>query len=844
MPAISSGDLTILRTTERHKLTAYASILVPRNLWSARVNNGSAARGDTSIAFDGGSGLSFGNVEIFQEVWVGTAVGLDDIGRIRIKGISSGDGGVTGTLTASPNSLIWADNAYLTFKHDYPIKPKFPYIESDGVFKKDGDIAYGDENSQPSPVCIAGNHRAKFLVSGSAVFNVDLTNSYAIADGATISSYGTSVYPSAGATVNVTAGSGDITFTASGQYWVKFSCTDSNGKTQTTYRSYFVHSSDKSSSDYPFVDFALTQMTGDWDRGGWECGVNVSDNAALDDIPDKTLIVIWADWDYDGNTTPITFLPDNDNAVIVGYVRKYQEVKDVEDGSESVDFQVTTAEALLRQKYNYSVSQEVVSATPSKWYEYEEWMTVGRVIHHFYKHHNTLFEVCDVLGLMDITTLKPYAQLEDGDMFATGDSFARDRSLRQHLVCDRGGIMRLAQEQQLLPDANRATLTTVAPLLKTDRSGSITLIGEPENRTPFVHISGFMWDGTFDGNGKPNVQALCAIAPGEKPDDDGPTPITVERQTFTGQTHANQIVGRVYARENNYFREVRVNFHGNYLGVLEPCLSEQWELSLLSTETPREIVWTDKPIYLRGVTVQFDHAQGRVSCSATFEPESDGNDGIHTDCPTWPDFGGDFDLPDYEDQGGAIATASSFDYLPPSKKSWSQLTSEATQHAYPDPFWTTTQGSFASKNAIIWRCGVGYIKRSTDGGSNWSAVTPSSDPPNSAGDSPAPTVANVTFVQGEGSVILDQEHLFIARWQNASNEWRSWLAYTNDNGATWSWLHLSGGYSSITLPVDPASTSHIHPDNPQMIDMGNNRLVITYTFPGGTNYFLIDTPRS
>lgn len=836
MAIISSGDLALLRG-EDHRLEIYASILIPRNLWAARVNNASIARGDTSIAWDGGSGSHWAAVETFQEVWVGTAAGLDDIGRVRIKGVSSGDSGATGTLTASPNSLIWVDDAYLTFKHDYPLLPKFPFIEEDGTFKKDGDVAYTDENGQPSPVCIAGNHRAKKLSGGTAVFNVDLTDSYAIANGASISSYSVSTYPSTGVTVDVTAGVGDITFTVAGQYWVKFTCTDSNGKSQSTFRSYWVEAADLSTV---FTGFNLSQMTGDWDRGGWECGINVANSATLAEIPDRALVVIWGDWWFGDTNSPITLLPDDDNAIMVGYVRKYQQNPDLESGEYKVDFQITTVESLLRQKFDYSVSLEAVPGTPSKWYEYEDWLTVGRALHHLYKHHSTLFEVADFRGLMDDTTLRAYAEMEDGTLYSMGDTLSRVRGTRQHIVCDRGGILRLAYERQLLPDTPRGSLPEVAELLKTDRSGLLTLVGEPEKRTAFVHVSGFSWDGTFT-DGKPNANALCAISPGNKPHDDGPSPNDTPKQTFTGQTQANQIAGRVDASENNPVREVRTSLHGNYLGVMEPCRAEYWKMSLLSTETPRGIVWADKKLFLFSVTAQFDHKAGRVAITSIFEPEADGNDGIPTTCPTFPDFGGDFTLPDYTDLGGALATASSFDYLPPTLKAWTQKTAEATSHAYQDPFWSVTQDSFASKDAIIWRCGVGYIKRSVDGGDNWTAVTPASDPPNDAGDSPAPVVGDVEFVQGEGSYITDQTHFFIARWQNASDEWRSWCLLTDDDGATWTWLGLSGGTSTLSIEDYPASATVVHADYPQVVDMGNDRVVLVFMGESQSQWRLIDT---
>lgn len=1030
MPTISVGDLTTLRAGG-HRIKPYLSVLVPRDLWSARVNDGAIGRGAETVAFDGGSGLDFGEIVADQEVWVGSTAGADDIGRARVTGTVSVNGGVSGAISVAPNSLLWTDNAYLTFKHDYPLKPRYPYIDENGVFTKDGQqIVYGNQNSQPPPVCIAGPHRAvwmedslagvsfqdegandilavpegsditltgngaifygsntgvnispsqlvsngwdgnegtiimgvrndavwsssqdylfrlantnsenigvtldengltvirqtlsptvtktishtsiagrntffvfgttwslsgnafKAFVDGAQVgttqtsigtwdsvalntaatvflaretasvisnsfngyardivvslgvvatdvqvasistlitqnnlsvaalntvfgignwawytldddynqtaeLNVDLSDSYAVAQGATINSYSISVYPSVPAASVDGGGIGSVTINTAGQYWVTFGVTDSNGKQTTTHRSYWVY--DRNGVQ-PFTDFALNQIVGDWDRGGWTGGLQLTDNADLGTIPDKALAVLWADWEYeDGEvTTPITFLPDSNPALLVGYIRNDKLAQNEETGTGTDDIEITTIDGLLRNKYNYSVSLEAVNSTPDTWYEYEEWLTVGRALHHLYCWHSTLLSVCDFYGLLDNTDLRPYAEMEDNNLYAMGDTLSRHRGTRQHITCDRGGRLWLVDEPQLLNDAGRAGLTEVAELTDDDRSGVISIVREPENRVCFVHVSGFYWDGTYDEEDAPQPNAICAIAPGEKPADDGPSVISLEKQTLSGQTDANEIAGRVFAVENNHYPEVRVNFHGNYLGVLEPAINHPWRINLQTGDTIKELVWSNKLLFLKNVTATFNVAEGTVDVKATFEPDADGEVGIPTDCPTFPDLGGDdYPIPEEEGgEGGDIMSAASMHLFNPNTNGWTQKTGEAVSDAYSDPWWRTTQASEDVGDAIIWRGGVGYIKRSTDGGDTWNTVTPGDNPPNDAGDDPAPGVGEVTFTRGEGSWVTAGTHVWMATWQNGGDEWRTWLALTDDDGDTWTWQYVGTG---------------------------------------------------
>ena len=298
MPTISGGDLALLRS-ENHRSQFYLTPCPATALWSARIN-GSLDRGETAVTFDGGGGANFAAIGAFQELWIGSSAGAYDVGRIRIRSISSGDSGVTGTVTVAANSIVTSDNDFLTFVGWYILKPIRPLIGEDGTFYKDGNISYSDQNTEPSPVCIAGENRAGFVDATLGYFEItsQLPSSYAIANGATISSYAAVlVHGAASPTISINAGTGEgtIRFATDGIYWIKWTVTDSNGKSQDSYRWYYAHSPIINNAHYPIIDFSINNLSGDSNNGGWSSGVQLHNDAALTDIPDYAPCILWSE---------------------------------------------------------------------------------------------------------------------------------------------------------------------------------------------------------------------------------------------------------------------------------------------------------------------------------------------------------------------------------------------------------------------------------------------------------------------------------------------------------------------------------------------------------------------
>ncbi len=138
------------------------------------------------------------------------------------------------------------------------------------------------------------------------------------------------------------------------------------------------------------------------------------------------------------------------------------------------------------------------------------------------------------------------------------------------------------------------------------------------------------------------------------------------------------------------------------------------------------------------------------------------------------------------------------------ENAWSQRSTKVVSDMIQDPFWPTKQSSDASNDAILFDCGVGFIRRSIDGGQNWIVVTPSTNPPNDAADSPIPTVSSLDFIQGDANWTYTDEFVFLARWKNIDDDWRSWLVYTDDNGGSWSWQSIG---AEATIPGSVTTTT-------------------------------------
>jgi hypothetical protein len=919
---VESSVLNNLRE-QHHRTNLYLSIMNAPVLWEARINDPLIVMGETTIAFDNGSGSFFGYIEALQEVWVGTTAGADDIGRLRIKSIASGDAGVTGTVVVSGHSFSINDDHYLTFKHDYPIKPKWSFVDSNEVFYMDDNITYTNQNVELPPVVIAGPHQANHIFAGTLHIRVDASRSYPMSPGATISTYAIQVRSTTG-TADVTnfstsTGAGFIIVTTPGIYWAKYTVTDSDGRSSSSFRCYMVHTEEEEA----ITAFQRATVEGDWNRGGWESVFKLDGDFDLSTVPDYALAILWHEpiwndvigrgtqviaghvgptgdkvvfhnprvfytptgggnmditfktrltiygeapavgystsWNVtvDGcGITPVTevttaygYLEINLSVVgcdptgtihfnfngqdivqwpfdqsdphepfietysltdighknlMVGYVIKDQEEKDTSSGIEKDELYIATAQEML-SKFAFSMSLISIPGTPAYWYEGPSWQTMGTILHHWWYWRSTLFETTDVFNLTDypLTLRRAMGAFDAGNLYESANEFIQDKGVRCKVISDRMGRLFMTPLHNMLTDLERSNLEIMFEIRRRDRANVVSRVREPINRAPFVDVSGFSWDGSFTAEGIADAQAHCAIAPGGKPDWHGADPASLDFQTWNDAApaaHARAIAGRFFAAINNHYPEVRLEMAGNYSGVFEVAYPVCWTIDFQPTDLPKGISWVDKRLYCRNVMSIFDGQTGIMNVNTSFEADAPGFDGLSTECPSFPETGGEIpDIPTEDDAGGALVTGASVHYLPPGAgNTWQKRVSQGVLDVIADPFWHIKTGSSSSKDAIMFRCGVGFIRRTTDAWDTTDVnVTPGSNPPNDAGDTPAPTVANLNFEMIEGDWQTINSFVALATWQNSGGVWRSWLWVSDDNMATGEWISISGSSAEV-----------------------------------------------
>lgn len=811
---LSNPQLELLRGP--HKTRVYLTIAHPHTAHSSQVD-GVFDVGDTVIDFDTGvltGSFTFGQIVAMTgcEVWVGTVAGSDNLGRVRLRGVSSADAGVTGTFTFSANNIAWVAGAHITVKLDFRVRPRFPKIDAgtETFYKEWGALAYADQNEEPPPVVLAGTHQVFFSDEPGPFYgdiNLDLSDSYATAQGATVDEYEAYGISQTGLAFTGfgpgPVAADTVVVVEYGQAWIRCRVQDDNGKEQVSWRFTACSPTDPTSPYYPITEFDNLSLSGSWEEGGWKASLtlrNVNDTQ----FDDGALCVLWAETDYDGDDECVTLLPgtitvgvtpQNNKVILAGYIRRQVIDQNRANGVGGVPVEITTIEGVLRQHYQFSMSLEVVPGAPDTWWKYMSWLTSGRAIHHFWKWHTNLFDLADVVGLTDNGLLRAYAEIEDGTFYTMADDFLRNRAIRCHVTCDKGGRIHIAPEIQLLQDAERNALDTVFALLPDDTSGVISFTHSPENNISFVEVSGFSYGGAFDADGAPIVTPHCAIAPGQPPDDDGPSATTFEYQTLGNQAHANALAGRYYAWQNNEWPEIRVTHPGDYLRVLEPCIPVWYTMSVAADDTlfDEKLEWTDKRLILRQVSLSYDGNKGFFAPQSVFEAEATGPDGVPIACPTVPEEGGggEPEEPPEEDAGPAIITGSSAYFLPLTEQTWDLRTNEDVLNLAADPWWRIKQLSSSPSDAIIIRCGEGYIKRSYDAGVTWEDITPVNDPTNCMSDTPAPQVSELLFDRHDSCYVNEGVHVFLANAVSPLGDPRCWVAYTDDDCATYSWVCLN-----------------------------------------------------
>jgi len=311
--AATAGELIKLRS-DNQSSRLYLTFLSPATVYTARLSAVPASTDSvTEITYTSGSG-TLANVLADMTLLVGSTAGAYDIGIARIRK----DGTTTaGTFYIAEESEIdWQSNAYLTVVNDFDLWPRHIKIASDGTTPlMDYDVAYTDQNQAAgsTPFPIMGSHAVLWLKGDDVTYSPDASASWV--NGGTISSYAWTA-TGASATSDMTTATPTITYDAAGTYRIDLTVTGDNGKSFTGYRYVFV----VTESSGIVTSFTLDSCGGDFETGGWSSRVTLYDDAALDDVRDRALVILHSrDW-YGTTEGSLGFIPGSENIIAIGRI--------------------------------------------------------------------------------------------------------------------------------------------------------------------------------------------------------------------------------------------------------------------------------------------------------------------------------------------------------------------------------------------------------------------------------------------------------------------------------------------------------------------------------------------
>lgn len=512
----------------------------PSIVFAARVNMASATYPLDEITYDGVTTGVYSNIFPGMTVLLGSAAGLDDYGRQRVRKAA------TSTLLRVGRSsrgtrdgeLDITDNAYITVLREWRVWAKIPYIDPDGEIFKDSDVGATGEAPDPHPVAVASPAFAGTADAGTGVATVEFDASDSFQFDAAVSSAlsGVASYlweMDAGTITVGTISSAAITVEfPPGSHYVYLTVVGDNGQMHQTYRPVYVRDpdDDDSISDYQIASHRITPQ-------GQGVSVRV-----LQDIPratyrDGSLVMIWDD---DLQSEDVS----RPHMLFVGWHQTDNGGVRSERTGNVGETVLNLVDVAGRLKTLPGFPQRMENGSPTAW-QYTRYPNVLYYLHYLLYWHSTALEVADLL--LGTQTLNNFAfkvlSSDGGNLYDQVNSLANNITPDHHLTCNRQGQLMLVVDPMIQIVDDRSA--TIADYLDASDWTELRYTG---NRPPRIYqLRSYAVSG-----GESSIVPLAALAPGEAPGQGEQYIETSERITFS-QFDLNNVEGNRYARLNAPF---------------------------------------------------------------------------------------------------------------------------------------------------------------------------------------------------------------------------------------------------------------------------------------------------
>jgi len=500
----------------------------------------------TALVFDGVTVGAFGDVFTDMTLLLGTAEGLDDLGRTRVQNVATSTTIPVGRISQGleDGTLDVQDNAYITvFADDFRVWSKPVYIADNGDIFKDSDVAVGTWTTTEPPVANTGPAFAATIDSITDLITVEFPAggndlSFAVADGATITGYAWNVKDG-----TITVGSAtDVVITATfpaGFRYVELTVTDSNALTHTARVPVYALDPD---NDTTLQHYTIERHHAE--QSGQELDIRILDDLSRSTYPDGTLVMFW-----DGEPIVPT---DRSNIQFVGWEQSLStNVQGTRTGTlKDTVLHCVDAGGRLQALGSFEQSLER-KATVTNFTEMVN-PTMDKYIHYLLHWHSTALAVAD------------YFPSDTGDdypfvLFGSNGSSLWEQVANEakglvpgHIfTCNRKGQLAVSADPFLQDEADRTV--AIQHTFDEDTTEQITFDYTRPPKVARIRGSALLTATDYtDVAGVPTLLTVQCITPGYAPSQ-GMNDVQTNEGLAQSQNALNSAKGHEYARANSRY---------------------------------------------------------------------------------------------------------------------------------------------------------------------------------------------------------------------------------------------------------------------------------------------------
>lgn len=590
---------TTLLQTQPHRTKLWLSIYQPLTTLACRVDDGSISKGARDITYDGVTEGTYLNVKANITMYVGTTLGGNEKGRVRVKSITSS------VITVAENSHInWEDNDYLTIVNFFEINPVYPRIIQDTndpfdlIFYKDYDVAYTNQNDILGSLINMGGNVAGFVNEpvyftgeGTTNFEGESLDYQWNLGGSDVGSYNGQI-------------PGYVNYSTPGHYLVGLTVSGStSGTIDESWRHISIYDRPESGSNTPILAWEMNELSGSRGDGGYEATIKVFEDVNDRIIREGSLVVIWQDNWYGGTKQSIGGNDTNRSHVLfTGYILSGS--IEFNSRESSIEFNVVSPMKILKESEGFSISIESTEDVnirvasdeniPDGWVVLKD-MTPKKALYHYLKWHTTLLSTQDVrfsgFGFDDPV------QFYDSDRESIYDATSAlvKNGLLGDVACDRQGALYF--EAPIWSQQESGTFNTGYALESKDWMGDPTIEENFLDTVSFIEIGGIAYDGVTSS-------AYLASMPGDAPGYRGGLE-RVQGLILRSQDQLNLLGGDLFAYRNRQYESIQLTLVGNFVNF-DIAPQEIIPVTIDSNDNNRGISFTQKSFSLLSVTYQYD----------------------------------------------------------------------------------------------------------------------------------------------------------------------------------------------------------------------------------------------